>query len=132
MVHHGKDRFDGFGYAECLRVTVPPSRLPFHTLRWGRHLSEHHSLVWIAWTGDTPRTWVWLDGVAAPQAIVTDTGLVGLPHDASLVVRDSRTILDHRVPCTALREHKQLGRSALVTAGRPLDHGWTVHEVVTR
>lgn len=119
VIHHGGERFEGLGYVECLRVTVPPSRLPFRTLRWGRHLSDRHSYVWIEWSGDTPRAWTWLDGVPAAPG-------------ASLAVRDARTIRDHRIPFTTLHEHKQLGRSTLMMAGQPPDQGWTVREEVTR
>lgn len=123
---------EGFGYAECLRVTVPPSRLPFQTLRWGRHLSADHSLVWIAWMGAMPLTRVWLDGVTAPQAMVTDTGLAGLPEGGTLELRSSDEVRDRRIPFVGLHEHKWLSRSSIVAAGQVRDEGWTLHEIVSR
>lgn len=132
VVRTDDQELTGFGYAECLRVTVPPSLLPFHTLRWGRHLSAQHSLVWIAWTGATPRSWAWLGGVAVPQAMVTDTGLAGLPEGRALELRSSQEVRDRRIPFVGLHEHKWLSRSAIVTTGQPRDHGWTLHELVSR
>jgi hypothetical protein len=46
--------FEGPGYAERLRITVPPGDLPIRALRWGRLLSATGGLVWIAWEGPAP------------------------------------------------------------------------------
>jgi hypothetical protein len=45
---HG-EKIAGLGYVESLTLSIPPSKLPFRTLRWGRHLSDRHWLVWIGW-----------------------------------------------------------------------------------
>ncbi len=64
----------GPGYAERIFITVPPWRLPIRELRWGRWLDSaaSRSVVWIDWHGDSPRTWVFVDGCRAPSATVTD------------------------------------------------------------
>ena len=139
---------EGLGYVESLRLTVPPWQLPFRALRWGRHLSTEHSLVWIAWSDGDERRWVWLDGVELPAATPGDGGLTGLPGDAELrwyAPRDLRArpllvTLHGPLPALAQRlagplgrfhEHKRLAPSAIVRDDHPRDHGWTVVEDVT-
>lgn len=114
-LHCGDDLLEGFGYAECLVLTIPPGDLPFHELRWGRHLSPEHSLVWIDWAHGAERHWMWLDGKE---------------RRAALAVRDSHDVVDRNL-LWFLHEHKQVSRSALVRDGRALDEGWTIDEVVT-
>lgn len=141
--------YDGLGYAEHLRLTLPPWTFPFHTLRWGRHLSDSHALIWIEWDGDETRRLTWLDGVSQPEAHVVGAGLDGLTggralrwhqgHDltrrgvgATLarVAPTLGTMLAGRL--TSMQERKQCARSALVEAdGVALDTGWAIHEEVT-
>lgn len=142
-------RYDGLGYVEHLRLTLPPWAFPFHTLRWGRHLSERHGLVWIAWDGATPMRVAWLDGEVQPAAQVTATGVSDLSTGRALQWHDSRDLCHRQVGAAVsqvapalgalvagrlarMQEHKQLSASALVdAAGTALDAGWTIHEVVT-
>ena len=142
-------RVTGLGYAERLRLTLPPWAFPFHTLRWGRHVSPDHAVVWIEWDGQQPMRAVWLDGTPQPLAHVTSSGVSGLAHGQELHVHTGRDLSRRAVAETVARvapalaalvagrlatmqEHKQLSRSSLVEAdGRVLDAGWTIHEVVT-
>lgn len=64
----------GTGYAERILITVLPWRLPIRELRWGRWIDHaaSRSVVWIDWRGKFPRTWVFVDGAAAPTPEVTD------------------------------------------------------------
>lgn len=142
-------RFEGLGYAERLRLTLPPWAFPFHTLRWGRHVSDGHGLVWIEWDGDQALRAVWLDGEWQPAARVVASGVAGLTSDRTLRWHTSRDLSRRSVGATIARvspalaarvagrlatmqEHKQLSASSLVdAAGQALDHGWAIHEVVT-
>jgi hypothetical protein len=147
-VRIGACSYDGVGYAERLRLTIPPWKLPFHALRWGRHVSDRHSVVWIAWRGAEDRSWVWLDGREQPNAVVTDAGVSGLADGGELCVGTGRDVVDRRVlaafadllPRIARRvagsladmhERKRVERSTIVRAGLRVDHGWTVRELVT-
>ncbi|MGA2571778.1 MAG: hypothetical protein ABSF23_14775 [Terracidiphilus sp.] len=47
----GGREMTGFGYAECLTLTLPPGQLPMRHLKWGRFVSEKDALVWIDWQG---------------------------------------------------------------------------------
>lgn len=144
---NGRD-LAGIGYVERLRLTVPPWRLPFRILRWGRHLSDRHWLAWIEWEGTAAQRWIWLDGVEQPEARLTDTGVTGLVGGWGLRLDGTRDVRNRRVldavggvlpalarrlarPLGAMHEHKKLDRSWIEESGTPLDRGWTVHEVVT-
>jgi len=147
-VQAGDASLEGLGYVESLRLTVPPWKLPFRTLRWGRHVSSRHSVVWIEWTGAEARRWVWLDGVLQPAATLADAGLSGLEGGSALRLEPCRGLRDSPVlstiggplpvlarrlagPLGRMHESKRLARSAIVSNGRQLDQGWTVHEEVT-
>lgn len=142
-------RVEGLGYAERLRLTLPPWALPFRTLRWGRHVSDRHALVWIEWDGGQPMRVAWLDGEIQPSARVIASGVTGLTEHRELRWDQGRdlsrrpvgALLGRVAPALAARvagrlatmqEHKQLSRSSLVDAdGGGIDRGWTIHEVVT-
>ena len=120
QVRIGQRELCGFGYAESLCVTIRPSRLPFHELRWGRHLSPEHAAVWIEWDEAPETHWAWIDGVRTPD----------FSRARDLRFTDSRNVRNRRI--VGLHEHKQVSRSAIVRDGRPIDAGWAIHEVVQR
>ncbi len=146
-IEWGGRRFTGLGYVESMGMTISPTRLPFRTLRWGRHLSRDHSLVWIDWEGEAPGQWIWLDGVRQHGVTFGEDGTVRLSADRRLQLYDSRDIRNEAVLPTmvtalpgiasratgslrTLHEHKMVARSAIHDGPVPLDSGWTVHEVV--
>lgn len=142
-------QYDGLGYAECVRLTLAPWALPFSRLRWGRHLSDDHALVWIEWDGATSLRRTWLDGRPQADAHATSDGVDGLTGGVSLRWHDARDLCRRSVvsrlapvmPALAtrlggrlgsMREHKQVSASSLVDEkGQQLDAGWAIHEEVT-
>ena len=144
----GDTRIDGLGYVECLRLGLPPWELGLRTLRWGRHLSREHWLVWILWEGIETRRWVWLDGLEQPTAAPGEGSLPGLAEGRRLVLGEGGSDLGERPvlatirgplpglarrlagPVGRMREHKRLAPSTILRSDRALDHGWTIHEVV--
>jgi hypothetical protein len=146
-VQIGDTRLDGLGYVESLRLFVPPWKMPFRTLRWGRHVSTTHWLVWIDWAGGEERRWVWLDGVEQPAAVLADDGLQGLTESRQLHFGPGRNVRDRAVlatirgplpalarrlagPLARMHERKRLAPSSIVQMGRPLDYGWSIYEEV--
>lgn len=141
--------YEGLGYAERLRLTLPPWAFPFRTLRWGRHVSDAHALVWIEWDGERRQRLAWLDGSLQPQARIVPAGVDGLTGGHALRWRQGHDVTRRRVGdivgrvapalgamvagrLAGMQEHKQCARAAIVDAdGHAIDDGWAIHEVVT-
>lgn len=66
LVKIGDTTLVGLGYAESIRMTIPPWHLPIDTLHWGRALSGRGSAVWLRWEGAHPLGLVAIDGVLEP------------------------------------------------------------------
>ena len=143
----GGRTFDGLGYVERLSLSIPPWNLPFRTLHWGRHTSAGHSLVWIDWTGEDTRRYVWLDGVEQPNASLDERAVYRLDQETTLRLDGARDICDQRAlariagrvpgltrrlagPVAAMREHKQVARGTIERHG-DAHAGWTLFETVT-
>jgi hypothetical protein len=133
----GGETIRGLGYAEHLRVTLPPWELPVRTLRWGRLLSPGGGLVWIDWQGPEPFRLALRDGRparlddAVDEAVTVDGQAHPLARLATL--RDaplSRTLpaaLRRALPRVGLglSETKWLARGSVGGAS-----GLAIHEVV--
>jgi hypothetical protein len=91
----GFEPLRGTGYAERILITIPPWRLPIRELRWGRWIGKaaSRSAVWIDWRGESPRTWVFVDGAAASSAEVTDEGVRAQTTEAVEVALGERRTL---------------------------------------
>lgn len=137
----------GGGYVERLVTTVPPWRLPFSELRWGRWIAHDgtRSVAWIDWRGGEPHTWMLLDGTPRAGAIVCDTGV--RVANVSLALQEPRTLHERSldditrsmgpfaelVPGSvrALRETKWCSEGRWSTDGHASNAGWAIHEKVT-
>jgi hypothetical protein len=144
-VRIGDRTVTGLGYAEHLTMTVKPWQLPFNELQWGRFLCTTDVLIWIAWRGTSPATWVFLNGEERRSAEITATA-VTVPQDAVALRLDAGQVLRAgRLATTALRslravallvprwrvahEEKRISRATLA-GGSGSPTGWAVHEVV--
>ena len=137
----------GLGYAEHLTMTIPPWKLPIHTLRWGRFTSATDWLTWIDWQGEYSRRIVFLNGEALDCPIIEDDRIeagdeMRLSMDRSLVLRDGRLGETALSGVPAIRkifpsrlvemvECKWRSRSRLERKGRPAAEGWAIHEKVS-
>ncbi len=80
----GRD-ISGRGYAEQIYMTVPPWKLPFDELRWGRFIGDNQKdyVIWIDLKGELCKTWVW-----------TSNGLSqGEVQDKRIITKEQRLIL---------------------------------------
>ena len=133
----------GLGYAEELLLELPPWRLPFAELRWGRFIPDGGgpALAWIQWCGGLDRGWCFQDGRdlrldgSSEDAVAYDGGRLRLEHAGAL--REGfllREILGTGAvlcpgPLRRAHEAKALAR------GRQEDRegsreGWVIHERV--
>jgi hypothetical protein len=135
----------GPGYAERIFISIPPWRLPIRELRWGRWIDSaaNRSVVWIDWRGDSPRTWVFVDGDLASAGIVTDERIFA--DGAEIVLGERRTLharafaeiaatippLRAVVPKSllALRETKWCSAGTLLERNAAPQTGCAIHEV---
>ncbi len=76
-INSSKLSFSGWGYTECLDITIPVWKLPFKTLYWGRCHTNNHYLVWIKWDGKTKQNSIWLDGKCSQDFVIEDNEIVG-------------------------------------------------------
>jgi hypothetical protein len=140
----GGRAFAGLGYAECLVLTVPPWQLPMRELRWGRFVSERHSLVWIRWRGPHTVDLALCNGetcilIAASQSeVLAGDAVLEIP--SGVILRDGRlrnTILPGLPAIAKLFPHsifnvvetKWLSPATLRMGGEK-STGWAIHEVV--
>lgn len=138
----------GLGYTERLQISIPPWQLPFRRLRWGRHTSAGHSVVWIEWDDGRAGRWIWHNGVERAGAMLAAHRVAGLTGGAELTFGPDAAVRDHRLlaalaerlpelvrraagPLAAMYERKWLAPSAVNVPGSAPDPGWTLHEEVT-
>jgi len=141
----GSRTCDGIGYAECLRTSLPPWRLPARSVRWGRALFQERSVVWLQCLGAEPRDVLLLDGHQVAGAIHPDR--IDLPHGERLalgvphVIREGGLAESVR-PAMALwpllpqalrdvEERKWLAPARLRTAGGRNEDSWAIHELTS-
>lgn len=142
-----KPAIKGWGYAEHLRLSLAPWRLPIRRLRWGRFVNATDALVWIDWSGSYNRRVVYLNGSSVCAQEIGDSELV-LAENAAVLSLDTRTVLrDGLLGSTALsviphldrlfpdsilnmRECKWLSHAVLRRPGHPDSIGMAIHEVV--
>lgn len=142
-------RYAGPGYAEVVRLSLPPWRLPLSDLRWGRFVADDRSaaLTWIAAGGASTFEGAWtpdgrLDarvGEASVEACGPD-GDVRLTWDTGRPIRGERVsrsllgrlaVFERLLPrgVRGIAEEKRLSRGVLVDAAG-CHGGWVVHERV--
>ena len=137
----------GAGYVERISMTIPPWKLPFKQLRWGRYISDDRSehMIWIDMRGATTRNWTWVNSRRVVSGSVED-GLVradgaDLTWESSDPIRRenvARTLLGHLQFVSRLlprrvwliQEDKQLSHCVLKTDGSQ-SRGSSINEVVT-
>jgi hypothetical protein len=142
----GEDtRLVGLGYVEQLTMTIPPWRLPFDELRWGRFLSAEDALVWIDWRGAHSLSLSFHNGARVGHASLTDNEFAAsgmrLALDCGTVLREGALVetalstipgIQSLFPFRILRAHerKWLSRGHLKKAAAEPLAGWAIHEVV--
>jgi hypothetical protein len=147
----GRSSLSGPGYAELMRLSLAPWKLPIRELRWGRFVSEGGalSLVWIDWRGSLPLTRVYIDGKIIPEASVTDRNIQGRHQgqEFRLTLATDDPLIEGKLTMTALKgvpgikkvlpkaitdlhQCKWLSWGQLERTGRAATPGWIIHEVV--
>lgn len=134
----------GLGYAECVRLTVAPWKLPLNELRWGRFVSPRNWMVWVDWKGAYNTSFAFADGEECATPAISDAEIA--TPGASLHIDDGFALRSGRIGSTILSNvpglKKLLPRSLLNIEERKWcsrgemrkddqrSSGWVIHEVV--
>ncbi|MGO9094217.1 MAG: hypothetical protein ACLQGV_03255 [Bryobacteraceae bacterium] len=141
-IHHRT----GIGYAEHLRMTIAPWKLPIRTLRWGRFGTPSEWIVWIDWLGEFTRRIVYRNGQLAPTCPIED-GQIEFHDGARLILDRSLVLRQGPLGSTALsvipgiretfpahmlqvNETKWRSQGRLERPGGSTVEGWAIHERV--
>lgn len=135
----------GTGYAERLVLTIPPWKLPFRELRWGRFISDdlEDQITWIDMRDGLDRSWIWAGSRLRPGTVGDDEIRVGtarLRFEASSPVRVGNVadrmlgrlgFLKFLIPRGArnINESKFAGKGELIRPGSA-SVGTIINEVV--
>lgn len=89
--------FSGLGYSEILEMNFVPWKLPISTLKWGRFLSENHTIIWIEWIGKEPLKKVYWNGSLIENAQISDAGIKFPKEKMELVFENPISLKDQKL-----------------------------------
>lgn len=144
-VETGDLAIEGWGYSECIEITIPAWRLPLKRLYWGRAHSASHHMVWIQWEGEPAFRRLWHDGAVEGEFAVSESGVSG--RAATLMIDENATLRQGTVRSTVFGayesvaalfpaqtllfdEHKWYGTGSIFAANG-VEPATAIHEVVT-
>lgn len=141
----------GWGYVECLEMTIPPWKMGFNELRWGRFAHPNAPIVWIDLRGNPNRSWVFDGQNSVSSSMVSDekisisdsrkTLIMSNPtaiEDTTKIMEVVRSLVawlpgfDRFTPLHFLqaRETKWRSLGTLEAQGQAVRTGWVIHELV--
>ena len=144
----GDCNIKGLGYVDRLDASVKPWLLPLDTLRWGRYLSDSHSVIWIDWKGPLQQSFLFYDGIQADNCVITDDELTfnegrnRLTLSEHMILRKGPLLstslsmipgIKKIFPSRILQMHecKWRSKASFQSAGTPPEQGWAIHEIVS-
>jgi hypothetical protein len=146
ITYQGKT-FTGYGYAETLLLTVKPSNLPLHSIRWGRFHSEGYTLIWISLDGGRKVNNIYCNGKefndiqhdaeslffdgARYQLKFLETTSIRKGKLSSLFSSTPLLKLIFRKGLLATTENKFKAKSLLMHDRKISATGWSLYEIVT-
>lgn len=93
---NGKE-FSGLGYSEILEMNFVPWKLPISTLKWGRFLSENHSIIWIEWIGKQQLKKVYWNGNLIENTEISDSGIKFHDKKVELIFQNPVSLKDEKL-----------------------------------
>ena len=96
-------KFSGYGYHETLTMNFAPWKLPISVLKWGRFLSENHSIIWIEWIGEKPLKNVYWNGKRTENTDISDSGIIFQQQNAQLIFEKPVVIKNEKLKTLADR-----------------------------
>ncbi len=114
--------FHGWGYTECLDLTIPVWELPLKHLYWGRCHSENHYLVWIKWDGSTTQELIWHNGKRTTDLTITDTYIRG--PDCQLTLGENLPLRQGQLNSTVFQPFRNVTRLLPEATFLAHEHKW--------
>lgn len=142
-----KSIYKGYGYAETLILPGKCWDLPINILRWGRFLSDYHSVVWINWEGSYPVNRIFLNGTEYNDGIFKEDSIVFSRGTCCMVMTEIQTIRNGKLinllsgksllkyvlgeHILNISEAKYKARSVFNENSISRSEGWSLFEIVT-
>ncbi len=114
--------FSGWGYTECLEMTIPVWELPFDHLYWGRAHSENHYLVWIQWEGASSQQLVWHNGSRATDLMINATHIQG--PDCQLILGENIPLRQGKLISTVFKPYHRVTKLLPEATFLADEHKW--------
>lgn len=89
--------FSGLGYSEILELNFVPWKMPISTLKWGRFLSENHTIIWIEWIGKQPLKKVFWNGKLIDDVDILKDKIMFNNENATLILENPVIIKDEKL-----------------------------------
>lgn len=96
-VNINNQQFSGFGYSEMIELNFVPWKMPISTLKWGRFLSENHTIIWIEWIGKQPLKKVFWNGELVENVEIGDREIHFKNQKAKLFFENPIAIKDEKL-----------------------------------
>jgi hypothetical protein len=146
IISNGKT-YKGLGYAETLFCPVNPLMLPMEELRWGRFLSQSHTVIWIKWKDEHTLNKIFLNGSEyndaffENEAITFNDGKFRLNFSEIKTIRNGKLsglfskmkllkiLFKNRLLDTV--EIKYKAKTVLTRESECISAGWSLFEIVT-
>lgn len=84
----------GMGYVECLEMDLPPWKMEFSALRWGRFAQAEAPLIWIEMRGNPDRVWVFEGQNLIKNAHITENR-IELPDQNKVLCLENPVVLEN-------------------------------------
>ncbi|HLO27745.1 MAG TPA: hypothetical protein VK249_01335 [Anaerolineales bacterium] len=115
----------GWGYTECIDITIPLWKLPFKTLYWGRCHSANHYLVWVKWDGGMSNSLIWHNGQRITDWTLSDRLIRG--PDFQLTIDDPAPLRQGKLLSTVLGSFSKLVKLFPKSTFLLDEHKWYSH-----
>jgi hypothetical protein len=139
--------YKGYGYSETLFCPINPLKLPMEELKWGRFLSDSHTVIWINWKDDQPLNKIFMNGTEYNDAVFNNETIYFNDGKYKLTFSEIRSIRNNKLSRLFSKmkfmkiffksrllnslEKKYKAKTILSENSLFLSDGWSLFETVT-
>ena len=146
-IEYNNITFKGYGYAETLSLPIKPWNLPIKELKWGRFLSDHYTIIWIQWKGESPLNRIICNGKEYNDATFLVDRVIFNQGCFALLFQDISTLRTGKINNVLAKSHllktfvcsrilngnetKWKAKTVLALNDKIVEDGWSLYEKVT-